>query len=30
MAEWKQERDMKAASETPPERPLALEKEARA
>jgi len=30
MAEWKQERDMKAASETPSERPLALEKEATA
>ncbi|HZN48570.1 MAG TPA: sulfate ABC transporter permease subunit CysW, partial [Ramlibacter sp.] len=24
-AEWKQERDMKAAAEMPPERPLALE-----
>lgn len=30
MAEWKQERDMKAAAEMPPERPLALEKEATA
>jgi sulfate transport system permease protein len=30
LAEWKQERDMKAASEMPPERPLALEKEATA
>jgi sulfate transport system permease protein len=27
VAEWKQERDMKAAAEVPPERPLALEKE---
>jgi sulfate transport system permease protein len=25
VAEWKQERDMKSASEMPPERPLALE-----
>jgi sulfate transport system permease protein len=25
VAEWKQERDMKAANEMPPERPLALE-----
>jgi sulfate transport system permease protein len=25
LAEWKQERDMKAASEAPPERPLALQ-----
>jgi sulfate transport system permease protein len=26
VAEWRQEREMKAANETPPERPLALER----